>query len=181
MAFLDFAKTPFGIRKFQVKDFAVTPVTTVIPAAMKMSIKPTFQTADLYGDDVTVATVSAITDWTVTVEVGGLALDAYAALLGATLPTTSGVTPNQITPMTLTGAQLNPFLKLGAQMYGQLGDNFHIFFYYAKLTDIQGAWGNGQFLTTSLVFKCIPSLVTADLGKVFLMQKLESAAVMTMI
>jgi hypothetical protein len=171
----NFSEKAYGLRRIMIKKGASAAVQ--LPVSRTFTFKPILQVGELEGDDVTAEAFTSLKGMDIDIEAGGISIDAWATLTGKTIPVVSGVTPNQVWTLTGTGGDVYPYVKLAGQARGSDGGAMEVVFYKAILTDLQGAFKNGEFVITTGKMKAIPDSANAD--KVYDIISKETAATLT--
>lgn len=136
---------PYGIR--DIKLLPLPSGTAVdLPAARTLKFTEEPVTAELDGDDVTVAIVTFTKNVPFELEAGGISLEAYAVMTGRTLAN-AGTTPSQTQTMSAVGGDSFPYIKIYGKVVGDVGD-LHVKLLKAKVQQIEGEFKNGEFMVT---------------------------------
>lgn len=137
---------PFGLRDVKITNIGGTSQED-LPAARTMSFTERIKSNELSGDDKVLAVVafSDAVEWQL--EGGGISLAAYAIMTGRTV-TTAGTTPNQTDTLTGSAQEQFPYFKIYGRSLGDGSDDIHVKVWKAKLTNIQGQFGDGEFFVT---------------------------------
>ena len=114
---------------YGMRDIKITTsdgVTQVdLPAAQTMTWTDTIVSADLRGDDVIVSSVAFIEGAEVTLNAGGITLEAYALLTGESVAS-AGTTPDRTETITRTGGKSYPWIKAYGRALGDADDGLHV-------------------------------------------------------
>ena len=137
------------LRPMGLRDIKLTPIpagTQVdLPAVQTLKFTERLTSAELRGDDATVA-VSASTDaieWEMSA--GGLSLEAIKVMTGRVI-TATGTTPAQKNTVLARAGDTMPYFKIYGKSMGDSGDDVHVLIYKAKLTEgLEGEWKDGEF------------------------------------
>lgn len=143
---------PYGDKPFGLRDVKITNIAgdaqVDLPASRTLSFSERIRSGELTGDDSLVAVVAfaEAVEWSL--EAGGISLEAYALLTGRTA-TEAGTTPNQT--MTLAGeaGDTFPYIKIYGKSLGEGDDDIHCKIFKAKVTSLEGSFGEGEFFVTS--------------------------------
>ena len=137
---------PFGLRDVKVTNIGGTSQED-LPASRTMSFTERIKSNELSGDDKVLAVVafSDAVEWQL--EGGGISLAAYAIMTGRTV-TTAGVSPNQTDTLSGAAQEQFPYFKIYGKSIGDGADDIHVKIWKAKLTNIQGQFGDGEFFVT---------------------------------
>lgn len=140
----------FGDKPYGLRDIKIKRGSTIVdlPVARRLTFKPKMSNAVLEGDDIVAAAVSKVEGYDLTLEAGGISLEAYAALTGVSV-TTTGSSPNRVKTYTFTSTDNLPYVEIIGQSIGVGDDGIKVRFPYCKIKDIQGSLGNKEFLITS--------------------------------
>ena len=141
-----FGDKPYGLRDVKIADDdGSNPVD--LPVAQTLSFTERINNAELRGDDSVAAVVAntEVVEWSL--EAGGISLGAWAKLTGRT-NATSGTTPSQITTYTAAADDQFPYLQIIGKSVGDGADDIHVRFYKAKVTSLQGSFGDQEFFIT---------------------------------
>jgi hypothetical protein len=174
---------PFGMRQIRVTPLGVggdTPGASVsLPVSRKLTFSEAEDFSELRGDDVIQATHGAGPHVEWDLEAGGISLDAYAVIAGATV-TQSGVTPNVIRVARKMETDARPYFKMEGRAINDNGGDFHVLIYRAKVDgSLDGELADGEFWLTSCSGKGYGSLEAALLGRVYDFVHNETAVVIT--
>lgn len=150
-----FGDTPYGLRDIKLVPEGVTPTPVDLPAARQLSVKPRITAAEIKGDDVLKAAVSFIEGAEWSLEAGGISLEAYAVLTGATAES-AGVTPARTVTTTVVGGQNMPYFKIYGQAMGESGSDIHCKIFKAKVTSLDGTFGTDAFYVTQCSGIAVP-------------------------
>lgn len=142
---MSYGQRPFGLRDIKL----VAGSTQVdLPAARTLRFNERVKSGELSGDDKTMAVVafSDAIEWEM--EAGGISLAAYALMTGRTV-TETGTAPNQKRTLKGQGGlEVFPYFKIYGKSVGDGADDIHVKIFKAKLTNIQGQLGDGEFWVT---------------------------------
>ncbi len=145
---MSYGQRPFGLRDVKLVSIGGTPTQVDLPAARTLSFNERVKSGELSGDDKTIAVVafSDAIEWEM--EAGGISLEAYALMTGRTV-TEEGTTPSQTRTLTGSGGlEVFPYFKIYGKSVGDGADDIHVKIFKAKLTNIQGQLGDGEFWVT---------------------------------
>lgn len=154
------AEKGFGLRKILIKKGAAAAIA--LPVARTFTFKPIVESGELNGDDVTADVYSSLKGMDIDLEAGGISLDAWATLTGKSIPTPTGLTPNQIWTVSGVGGDVYPYVKMAGQVRASDGGAMEMVFYKCQLQDIQGSFKNGEFVITTGKMKAIPDSANSD-------------------
>jgi len=132
-----------------MREIKIVPASggaVALPWAQTMKFTEEASSNELKGDDKIVATVTTLESMSWELEAGGISLEAYAALTGRTL-TAAGTGNTETSTMKASGGDSYPYVKLYGRAITDDGD-FHVKFYKAKVTSLEGEMKNGEFLVT---------------------------------
>lgn len=137
---------PYGLRDVQIADDdGSSPVD--LPASRTLSFEERMNTAEFRGDDQVLATVAKTEAIEISLEAGGISLEAWAKLTGRSV-TTTGTTPNAVKTYTAEADDVFPYLQLAGKSVGDGADDIHVRFYKVKLQSLQGSFGDQEFFVT---------------------------------
>ena len=142
-----YGEMPFGLRDVKVTNLGGTTQVD-LPAGQRLNYKERLATGELSGDDVIKTVVSSLQaiDWEL--EAGGISLSAWALLTGRT-PSETGTTPNRVLTMTASAGDVFPWVKIYGKSVGDGIDDVHVKFFKAKVTSLEGTFGENEFFITS--------------------------------
>lgn len=143
---------PYGLR-----DVKITPIDASgtlgtaldLPNSRTFSFEENEDFEELRGDDKVVATrgQGATVSWEL--ESGGISLEAYAAMSGATV-VESGVAPATVQTLTKLGVDAKPRFQVEGQAISESGGDFHVVLPNCKATEsLSGELADGAFWLTS--------------------------------
>lgn len=139
---------PFGIRDVKLTD--ITGVTQVdLPASRTLSLSMRTRSGELTGDDSLLSVVGILEGVEWSLEAGGISLEAWALITGATVVVTS-TTPTEVSTLQLDAGQNFPYIKVYGKAVGDIStDDIHIKMSKCKITSLEGSFGEGEFFVTS--------------------------------
>jgi len=143
---------PYGDKPFGLRDVKLTNIagdTQVdLPASRTLSFSERIRSGEMTGDDSLVAVVAfaEAVEWSL--ESGGISLEAYALLTGRTA-LEAGTTPNQTMTLTGSAGDVFPYIKIYGKSLGEGDDDIHCKLFKAKVTSLEGSFGEGEFFVTS--------------------------------
>jgi len=142
-----FGHEPFGLRDVKLTNIA-GDTQVDLPAARTLKFGERIRSGELSGDDSLKAVVAfaEAVEWSL--EAGGISLEAYALITGRT-PTDSGSTPSQTKTLVGSAGDVFPYIKIYGQALGSGADDIHCKLFKAKVTSIEGTFGEGEFFVTS--------------------------------
>ena len=149
---LETTPLPYGLRDVKIYPISAAGVvgsSIDLPNSRTFSFEESEDFEELRGDDKVVATrgQGATVSWEL--ESGGISLEAYAAMSGATV-VESGVTPAQKKTLTKLGVDSKPRFKVEGQAISESGGDFHVVLYNCKATEsLSGELSDGAFWLTS--------------------------------
>lgn len=171
---------PFGLRDVKLTPLGAdgsTPGTAVdLPASRTFSFAESEDFEELRGDDQEQANHGSgpIVEWEL--ESGGISLEAWAVLSGATL-TTTGVTPNVKKTLKKNVSQQRPYFKAEGQAISDNGGDAHMVVYKAKATgSLEGELSDGSFFLTAADGRGIGSTESGKTGDLWDIVHNETAA-----
>lgn len=175
---------PFGIRDVKLTPFTTGASTTYgtgvdLPVARTFSWSEAEDFETLDGDDSHVASHGAgpVINWEL--ESGGLPFEAYKIMAGGTI-TESGTTPAMKKVYSKLATDSRPYFKAEGQAISDSGGDVHGLVFRAKATgDLEGEWAYGAFQLLAASGEGYPSLVSADLGKLYDFVQNETAVAIT--
>lgn len=143
---------PYGLR-----DVKITPISAAgvlgtaldLPNGRTFSFEEGEDFEELRGDDKVVAVrgQGATVSWEL--ESGGIDLEVYAAMSGATV-VESGVTPNVVKTLTKLGVDAKPRFQVEGQAISESGGDFHVVLPNCKATEsLSGELADGAFWLSS--------------------------------
>jgi hypothetical protein len=165
----------YGDQPFGLRDLKLTTIPAGsqvdLPAAQQLKVTPTFITGTLTGDDALKAHASFLrgAEWEMTA--GGIALEAYAVLIGNTM-TTSGSTPNAYKTLTARAGDPMPYFKIYGQALGVGTDDIHCKIFKAKVQSLEGELKEGEFF----ISKCSGIAIDDDTNGIWEWVQNETAA-----
>ena len=164
---------PFGLRDVKLTPFTTEAATAYgtpsvdLPVSRTFSFSDTEEFEELQGDDTTAAShgAGAVVEWEL--ESGGLPFEAFKIMAGGTI-TETGTTPNMKKTFSKLGTNARPYFKAEGQAISDSGGDVHGIVFRAKADgSLEGEFANGAFFLLSASGKGYPSLVTADIGKLY--------------
>lgn len=145
-----FSEVSFGVRDCMLWPLTGdTPGTGVdLPRIRKVELNVRRTSAELEGDDVTVAIHTFAKKMEGSIEAGGVNLAAVAVMEGGTV-TTTGTTPNRKISYIVRGNDVEGYFRLESQSIGDDGGDMHMVAYKVKATNGPN-WNfeNGNFTLT---------------------------------
>lgn len=147
---------PYGLRDIKLKSGAQW---VDLPVARRLTFKPRMSNATLEGDDIIAESVSKVEGYDLTLEAGGISLEAYAMLTGVSV-TETGTAPNRTKTYTFTQTDNLPYIEIYGQSIGAGDDGMKVHFFRCKIKDLQGSMGNKEFLITSCQMDALADPVT---------------------
>jgi hypothetical protein len=172
---------PYGLREVKITPYTDATRTTLAGSSIKfpnmqtLSFKETEDFQELRGDDQLVAVHGSGPNIEWELEGGGYSFEAVAAMYGGTV-TTTGVTPNQVKTYDKLGTDIRPYFKARGRAISDSGGDFHCLIHAARATDdLEGELKDGEFWLTKASGTGLPSLVVADIGKVYSFIQNETA------
>lgn len=172
---------PYGLREVRITPYTDFTRTVLAGTSIKFPNMQTFtfseteEFQELRGDDSLVAVhgSGASVEWEL--EGGGYSFEAIAAMYGGTVSTT-GVTPNQVKTFDKRGTDIRPYFKVRGRAISDSGGDFHAVVHAARATDnLEGEFADGEFWLTKGSGRGLPSLVVADIDKVYSFIQNETA------
>lgn len=132
---MTYGEIPFGCRDCMIWPLTGdTPGTGVdVPRIRQVELNVTRDSAELEGDDVTVAVQTFAKKMEGSIEAGGINLAVLAVLEGGTVGTT-GMTPDRITTYEVRGDDVEGYFRLEAQSIANDGGDLHLVAYKVKAT-----------------------------------------------
>lgn len=180
---LDVVPLPYGMREVRITPYTDFSRLTLAGTSIKFpnmqtfSFKETEEFNELRGDDQLVAVHGSGPNVEWELEGGGYSFEAIAAMYGGTV-TTTGVAPNQIKTFDKLGTDIRPYFKAQGRAISDSGGDLHCVVHAARATDdLEGEFADGEFWLTKAAGQGLPSLVTADIGKVYSFIQHETATV----
>jgi hypothetical protein len=133
---VEFSNIPFGVRDCKIYPLTVdTPGTaTDVPRIRRVELNVVRDSANLEGDDVTVAVQTFAKRMEGSIEAGGINLAVLAVLEGGTVEATTGTMPNRVTTYKVQGSDVEGYFQLIAQAIGNDGGDVHLRVYKCKAT-----------------------------------------------
>lgn len=172
---------PFGLRDVRLTNFTTDAATAYaasgidFPNARTLAFSEVEEFSDLRGDDRLVASHGSGPNVEWELEGGGYSFEAVRGMYGGAI-VESGTTPNQIKTLTKLVTHQRPYFKAEGQSISDSGGDVHMIIYRCKATgDLEGTFGDGEFLLTGASGKGYSSLVAADIDKVWAMVQNETA------
>jgi hypothetical protein len=168
-----YGEKSFGLRQLMTYDTAGAN-GVALPAGMTLSFQERVSAEEFLaeGEVVAVRAFVIAVDWEL--EAGGISLAAWARLSGRTA-TETGTTPNRITTLTATGGDEFPYFRVYGRSVGDAGDDVRCQILNAKVTRLEGAFGDGEFL----VSRCSGVGVPNSSGQVYQVVQRETAGVLS--
>lgn len=153
---------PFGLRDAKV--FEITDTTTPtyaagvdIPCVNSAQFDPVVTEAVLEGDDVKCSTHSILEEITATITHGGLPMDLYDVIMGASL-VDSGAGSAEIVILNLKTSATRPYFGLALDSRADEAGNTLVFIYKAKMTGGGGGtFQKGSFYAPQFSVRAIAS------------------------
>lgn len=139
MANETYGKFLYGLRDLKVTNIGGT-VQEDLDAAQSLTFSPTFNSAELRGDDVVKVSMGSLSGGTATISAGGYSSAAVAIMFGKTL-SQSGSTPNEITTLQLNAGDVMPYFKVYGLARDEGGGDVHVLLSKCKVT----GWGGIDF------------------------------------
>ncbi len=176
---------PFGLRDVRLTPFtdgtsSILGTGVDLPVARTFSFSDTEDFEDLAGDDSpAVASHGAGPTLEWELESGGLPFSAFQIMAGGTI-TASGTTPAQTKTFSKLYTDARPYFKAEGQAISDSGGDVHGIVYRAKATgNLEGEFANGAFFLTAASGKGYPSLVSANINKLYDFVQNETAIAIT--
>lgn len=142
---------PYGDKPYGLRDVQITPSggsLTNLPVARTLSFTATFSSDTLRGDDSVAAVVSFVDHLEWSIESGGIPLDALAGMVGNAVATT-GTSPNEVETLTLSAGDNLPYFQIEGRSLGDTTDDAHVVIFKAKITSLEGSFGDQEFFITT--------------------------------
>lgn len=174
---LSVTRLPYGLRDVKVAtlDNAGVKGTLVdLPNAQTFEFQEATDTQELRGDDVVVASRTAVTGVEWTLDSGGISFEAYVVIAGGAI-STSGVTPAVRKQWRRMGTDAYPDFYLVGQAMSESGGDNHIVIHRAKANQISGSFADQEFWVSHAEGVGIATLTTANVGAVWDMVANETA------
>ena len=145
---------PFGLRQVKLVPLddsgaEITADAVFLPAARTFSFSETEEFEELTGNDTTVASHGAgpVVEWDL--EGGGISLEVWAILSGATL-TESGSTPAMKKTLTKKTSDSRPYFNVYGRSISDSGGDFQQVVYRCKCDgDLEAEAAGGSFMLTA--------------------------------
>lgn len=146
---------PYGIRDVKITPYSDAQGTVLsntsidLPNIQTLSFSESEEFQELRGDDKLIATrgQGAQVDWSL--EAGGIAIKAWAAMSGGTV-IESGVTPNRKIILRKKATDSRPFFRIDGRIVSDSGGDIQTRIYRCRCNDtIEGDFANGEFFVTS--------------------------------
>lgn len=152
---------PFGLRDGKVFEITATTPTYAagvdIPCINSAQFDPIVTEAVLEGDDVKCSTHAILEEITGSVTSGGLPMDVYDVISGASL-VDSGSGSTEIAILNMKTSSVRPYFGLALDARADEGGNTLVFFYKCKMTGGGGGtFQKGTFFSPTFNFRAIPS------------------------
>ena len=156
---------PYGLR-----DVKITPIDDAgaygtmvdLPNARTLSFSEAEEFAELRGDDRLVAIRGRGAEINWSLEGGGISLEAWAAMSGATVGET-GTTPNIVKTLSKVATDTRPYFLVEGQAISDSGGDFHAVIYKARATeDLEGELSEGEWLLTNAGGRALPDTNNGD-------------------
>lgn len=166
---------PYGLRDLKFTLWASPNTQVDLPAAITLEFKEILTTAQLEGDDATVAVHSLVKHVEWKIDAGGINMDALALIMGRTV-LNSGTTPNRYD--TLNGADTDapPYFKIYGKSVGADGGDIHCKILKCKITEAPTFnFSNGEFIHSGITGTGIPDSANVT-GRAFQFVYNETAA-----
>lgn len=139
-----FGHQPFGLREVKL----VSGATVVaLPASRTLQFTERVKSGELLGDDSLVAVAAHLEAVEWTLEAGGISLEALALMTGRTVAE-SGTTPNRTKTLKGTAGDRYPYISIYGKVLGSGEDDIHCKIFKAKVTSLEGSFGEGEFFVT---------------------------------
>ncbi len=141
----------FGELPFGIKDAKMTPLPsgtlTDLPRIRSLEVSLVSDSADLTGDDGTVAVHTFNLHVEGSIEAGGVNAAAIAIMVGSTVTSVAG--PPAKKTVSITNTTNGGYFKLEGQMLADDAGDFHIVIYKCKVTNGPNFTGaGGEFMLT---------------------------------
>jgi hypothetical protein len=144
---MSYGDKPFGLHELVVK---VGEETVALPHALTMTFKERVMSKEFPGDDKLKGVHTISEGAELSLENGGIPLEAYALITGREV-TTEGVSPDEVSTMVAAGATPYPYFELFGKVLGEGNDDVHVHFFKAKLTEaMEGEFKYGEFFVTKM-------------------------------
>ena len=155
---------PYGIRDIKITPYIdalgtmLGTVSVDLPYAQTMSFAEAEETDTLRGDDRDITMHGKGATVKLTLEAGGISLNAWKVLNGGTL-VEEGVAPNRVVSLRKRATDIRPWWKAEGQSISDSGGDLHAIIYRCKLDgDLKGDFKDGSFFVTSTDAKGYPLL-----------------------
>lgn len=165
-----YGNTPYGLRQIR---FIISGTQYELPIAQTAEFEPTFESAELKGDDITYVKLANLQSVKITIKAGGLPLEVWTALLNGSKTIQNSGLSNESTTMTMVGGEVTQSAKMYAKLQGAGADNTHIKFYKVTLDSSKIAGGNANFMTMDATLTAVADSGT---GKLFEVVQYKTAA-----
>lgn len=173
---------PYGLRDVRLTPYTDAAATVLgtpvdLPNARTLSFTASEEFTELRGDDKVVTTVGHGEAVAWSLESGGISLEAFKVLSGATIVET-GTTPAQKKSLKKKVTDIRPWFQIEGQIISNSGGDFHAVIFKCKATgNLGGSFGDSTFLLTSASGVGLPSTKTGDLDSLYELIQNETAVV----
>lgn len=163
----------YGLRQLMTYD-AAGANAVALPQGMTLTFKERIGNSEFLAEGELVAARAYVVaiDWDL--EAGGISLAAWARLTGRTA-TETGTTPNRITTLTAAEGDEFPLLRIYGRSVGDSGDDLRCQILSAKVTRLEGAFRDGQFV----VSRCSGIGLPNASGQIYQVVQRETAAALS--
>lgn len=164
---------PFGLRQLMTYDSAGANAVA-LPQGMTLTFKERITNTEFVAEGELVALRAFVTAVEWDLEAGGISLAAWARLTGRTA-TETGTTPNRITTLTTVEGDEFPIFRIYGRSVGDSGDDLRCQILNAKVTRLEGAFRDGQFV----VSRCSGIGLQNASGQIYQVVQRETAAALS--
>lgn len=146
---------PYGVRDIKLTPYndaqgtVLASASVELPFIQTLSFSESEEFQELRGDDKLITTrgKGAQVDWSM--ESGGLAIKAWAAMGGGQV-IESGLTPNRKIVLRKRATDSRPFFRIDGRIVSDSGGDVHVRIYRCRCNDtIEGDFADGEFFVTS--------------------------------
>lgn len=154
MANVTYGKILRGLRDIKVTNIGGT-VQEDLDAAQSMSFTPTYDTAQLRGDDTIKATLTNLSGGTASLSAGGYSSAAVAIMLGKTVAIT-GSNPTEAATLQLNAGDTLPYFKVYALARDEQGGDVHLLLSKVKVSSVgEMSFQDEEWFITSMELDCL--------------------------
>lgn len=141
----------YGVNDCKVAAFGTTTAYDLY-GIQSVAVEITNSTAELLGDDTTIAQISLVMGGTATIRNAAFSDEALEIITGKTFSATSS-SPTEVNTLVINGADNFPYVLIGVKANDDDGGDIHHYLWKAKLTGgLNFTFENGSWVTPEMVF-----------------------------